>query len=42
METKADKVMAGQLAVEAGSLEGKVTSPAMDMSKKCIWSGRNP
>ena len=33
METKADKVMVDQLAVEAGSLEGKVTNLAMDMSK---------
>ena len=33
METKADKVMVNQLTVEAGSLEGKVTNLAMDMSK---------
>ena len=33
METKADKVMVDQLAVEVGSLEGKVTSVAMYISK---------
>ena len=31
METKVDKVIVDQLAVEAGSLEGNVTSLAMDM-----------
>ena len=33
METKADKVTVDELAVEAGSLEGKVTSLAMNISK---------
>ena len=42
METKADKVMVDKLAVEAGSLEDKVTSLAMDVSKKITWSGTNP
>ena len=32
MEIKANKVMVNQLAVETRSLEGKVTSLAMDMS----------
>ena len=34
METNAHKVMVYQLAIEAGSLGGKVTSLAIDMSEK--------
>ena len=43
METKADKVMVDKLAVEAGSLEDKVTNLTMDMSeKKITWLRTNP
>ena len=44
METKVDKVMVDELAVE-GSFEDKVTNLAMDMSKinkRLTWSGTNP